>query len=71
MAVAAQVGPGDEHGQSSGQPGLDLAAVLAHLRLDERQAEEAVGLGLGRRTFEARPPRRPPTPARRLAPSLR
>ena len=34
-------------GQRAGQGGLDLALVLAQLGLDERQAEERVGLGLG------------------------
>ena len=47
MQVAAQVGQVDELRQPAGQRGLDLAAVLAQLRVDERQAEERVRLGLG------------------------
>ena len=35
-------------GSRPGERRLDLAAVLAQLGLDERQAEERVGLGLGR-----------------------
>ena len=38
--------------QRPAQRGLDLAGVLAQLRLDERQAEERVRLGLGRERAE-------------------
>ena len=47
VQVAAQVGLGDERRQPAGQRRLDLAGVLAQLGLDERQAEEGVGVGLG------------------------
>ena len=47
MQVAAQVGQGDQRRQRAGQRRLELAGVLAQLGLDERQAEERVGLGLG------------------------
>ena len=48
VQVAAQVGDVDEGRQRARERRLDLAAVLAQLRLDERQAEEGVRLGLGR-----------------------
>ena len=47
VQVAAQVGQVDELRQAAGQGSLDLAAVLAQLRDDERQAEERVRLVLG------------------------
>ena len=47
VQVAAQVVERDEARQRAGEGRLDLAAVLAQLRLDERQAEERVRLLLG------------------------
>ena len=45
MQVAAQVGEVDQLRQGAGEGRLDLAAILAQLGLDEREAEEGVGLG--------------------------
>ena len=39
VQVAAEVGPRDQRGQRVALGGLDLAAMLAELRRDERQAE--------------------------------
>ena len=47
VAVAPEVGLGDEDGERPGQSRLDLALVLPQLGLDEGQVEEAVGLRLG------------------------
>ena len=47
VQVAAQVAQLDQAREPAGERGLDLALVLAQLGLDERQAEEGVGLGLG------------------------
>ena len=46
VEVAAQVGERDQRRQPARARGLDLAAVLAQLGLDERQVEEAVRRGL-------------------------
>ena len=48
VQVAPQVGQGDEVRQRAREGGLELARLLAQLRLDVRQADEGVGLGLGR-----------------------
>ena len=49
VAIAAQIGARHEHRQRPGQCRLDLAAVLAQLGLDERQAQKSVRLFLCRK----------------------
>ena len=46
VEVALEVGLGDEIRQAAGEGRLDLAAILAQLRLDERQPEKVICLRL-------------------------
>src|SRR5664279_4102624 len=54
VAIAPQIGPRHEHRQRPRVTGLYLAAILAQFRLDERQAQETIGLPLGREGPEFR-----------------
>jgi hypothetical protein len=54
VAIAPEVGLGNERRESPGPCRLDLTGVLAQLGLDERQIEERVRLGLGRERLQLR-----------------
>ena len=47
VQVAAEIAELEQAREGAGERRLDLAGVLAQLRLDEREAEEVVGLRLG------------------------
>src|SRR5664280_57062 len=54
VAIAPQIGARHEHRKRPRVTGLYLAAILAQFRLDERQAQETIGLPLGREGPEFR-----------------